>query len=136
VGGQRKLAALRSFAEPLLPDLSQWIVVGDSITDNAMLSSVRDLGGLAIAFNGNRYALECATVGVASTSLAHILPLLQAWEEGGLSSVWDYVSREAKEPDAAAPHYHWLAGGKDMAGALATHNRYRLLMRQQAAHLG
>jgi predicted HAD superfamily phosphohydrolase len=90
---------------------------------------------LATAFNGNRYALECGNVGVASLSLADVLPLVKAWEEGGLDGARRFVSRGAKPPDADGPHYHWLAG-EDIAEAVDVHARFRRLVRQAAAALG
>ncbi|UCH87356.1 MAG: hypothetical protein JSU97_02915 [Dehalococcoidia bacterium] len=135
VGGRRKVEALNTFAATAQPETSRWVVVGDSITDNAMLSTVRDAGGLAVVFNGNQYALECGTVGVASMSLAAILPLLRVWESGGLARTSDFVSRLAKDAEAPGAHYHWLAG-VDIAEALAVHARLRRLVRQQAAALG
>jgi len=135
VGGKRKVRALGRFAKDWQFDLSRWAVVGDSITDNAMLTSVRIADGLATVFNGNRYALECGNVGVASISLADVLPLVKAWEEGGLERARRFMPREAKPPDADGPHYHWLAG-RDIAAAVEVHARFRRLVRQAAAGLG
>jgi energy-converting hydrogenase A subunit R len=135
VGGRRKVRALGQFARAWQLELSRWAVVGDSITDNAMLTAVRIADGLAAVFNGNRYALECGNVGVASLSLADVLPLAKAWEEGALDGARQFISREAKAPDADGPHYHWLAGA-DIAGAVDVHARFRRLVRQAAAALG
>jgi predicted HAD superfamily phosphohydrolase len=135
VGGKRKLGALGRFAAATQLDLSDWVVVGDSITDNAMLTGVRDATGLSVAFNGNRYALECGTVGVASTSLGDLVPLLRAWEKGRLEGARDFVSRATKDPEAPGPHYHWLDSA-DIADAVAVHGRFRRLVREDAAGLG
>jgi energy-converting hydrogenase A subunit R len=135
IGGKRKVEALDRFAASAELETSRWVVVGDSITDNAMLTTVRDAGGLAVVFNGNQYALECGTVGVASVSLAAILPLLRVWESGGLAGARDFVAGLAKDVEAPGAHYHWLAG-VDIAEALPVHARLRRLVRQQAAALG
>jgi energy-converting hydrogenase A subunit R len=135
VGGKRKVRALDQFAGAWQRELSHWTVVGDSITDKAMLTTVHTANGLAAVFNGNRYALECGNVGVASLSLADVLPLVKAWEESGLEGARQFVSRQAKPPDADGPHYHWLAG-TDIAPAIETHARFRRLVRQAAAALG
>ena len=135
VGGKRKVEALDRFAASCQLGLSRWVVVGDSITDNAVLAAVRDAAGLASVFNGNRYALECGNVGVASLSLMDILPLVKAWEDGGLDGARQLISREAKPPDADGPHYHWLAG-TDIAEPIEVHARFRRLVRQAAAALG
>lgn len=135
VGGKRKVRALGQFARDWQLELSRWAVVGDSITDNAMLTAVRIADGLAAVFNGNRYALECGNAGVASMSLADVLPLVKAWKDGGLDGARRFISREVKPPDADGPHYHWLAG-TDIAQAVDVHTRFRRLVRQAAAALG
>jgi len=135
IGGKRKVEALAKFAMSAQLETSRWVVVGDSITDNAMLTTVRDAGGLAVVFNGNQYALECGTVGVAAMALIDLLPLLKTWEDGCLEGARDFVSRSAKGADAPGPHYHWLAG-VDIAEALAVHARFRRLVREAAAELG
>jgi predicted HAD superfamily phosphohydrolase len=135
IGGKRKVGALAKFAMSAQLEISRWVVVGDSITDNAMLTTVRDAGGLAAVFNGNQYALECGTVGVASMALTDLLPLLRAWEDGGLDGARDFVSRSAKGAGEPGPHYHWLAG-VDIAEALTVHARFRRLVREAAAELG
>jgi energy-converting hydrogenase A subunit R len=135
IGGKRKVEALARFAESAQLETSRWVVVGDSITDNAMLTTVRDAGGLAVVFNGNQYALECGTVGAASTSLAALLPLLRVWQSGGLEGARDFVSRLTKAVEAPGAHYHWLAG-VDIGEALTVHARFRRLVREAAAELG
>jgi energy-converting hydrogenase A subunit R len=135
LGGKRKVGALAKFAMSAQLEISRWVVVGDSITDSTMLTTVRDAGGLAVVFNGNQYALECATVGVASMALIDLLPLLRGWEDGGLEGARDFVSRSAKGAEAAGPHYHWLAS-VDITEALAVHARFRRLVREAAAELG
>jgi energy-converting hydrogenase A subunit R len=135
IGGKRKVGALDKFAKSAQLETSRWVVVGDSITDNAMLTTVRDAGGLAIVFNGNQYALECGTVGVASMSLTDLRPLLKAWEDNSLEGARDFVSELAKSAEAPGPRYHWLAG-VDIAEALAVHAHFRRLVRQAAAALG
>ena len=100
-----------------------------------MLTAVRIAGGLAVVFNGNRYALECGNVGVASLSLTDVLPLVEAWEAGCLDGARRFISRKAKAPGADGPHYHWLAG-TDIAQPVEVHARFRRLVRQAAAALG
>ena len=135
VGGKRKVRALGRFARDWQLDLARWAVVGDSITDNGMLTAVRIADGLAVVFNGNRYALECGNVGVASLSLAGVLPLVKAWEDGGLEGARQFISRETKAPEADGPHYHWLAGA-EIAQPVEVHARLRRMVRQAAAALG
>lgn len=62
VGAKEKAEILESY-DPKYP-----IAVGDSITDCKMFEKARELGGVAIAFNGNRYALEKADFAIVAHS--------------------------------------------------------------------
>ena len=137
VGGSRKVEALEKFSTRIGKPLSQWAVVGDSITDFKMLQAVNKTGGLAIAFNANEYALKYATVGLASVSLDDLWIVLEAWEQGGRQD----VERVVKEKEVAGGRedrewFHWIAGTKDITQALEIHKRSRRLAREEAAKLG
>lgn len=72
IGAREKAEILESYA-PSFP-----IAVGDSITDCKMFEKARELGGVAIAFNGNRYALEKADIAIVSqTALAQAVVIDQ-----------------------------------------------------------
>ncbi|MBI1885404.1 MAG: hypothetical protein HYS09_03695 [Chloroflexi bacterium] len=136
VGGKRKVRTLGQFASLYQLDLSRWVAVGDGIADAALLEVIRNAGGLAVAFNGNRYALAAATVGLASTTLADLAPLLTAWEEGGLGGAQRFVAATNGEAAADGPRYHWLHDATQYDEALAVHERFRALVRQEAGRLG
>jgi len=61
--GAKEKAEILELYEPENP-----IVIGDSITDCKMFKKAKELGGIAIAFNGNKYALEEADVAIVSNS--------------------------------------------------------------------
>ena len=130
VGGRRKVEALRSLT-PL--QLSETVAVGDSITDCRMLETVNREGGLAVAFNANQYALLYATCGLASTHISDILPLLEAWRQGGRGAARQWVS--AHEGTHHRDRLHWLDGG-GWEEALPVHKELRNLVRAGAAKLG
>jgi energy-converting hydrogenase A subunit R len=137
VGGRRKVEALEHFSTMLGKPLSRWTVVGDSITDFKMLQTVNKAGGLAMAFNANEYALKYATMGLASVRLDDLWVVLEAWEKGGRQD----VERVVKEKEKAGgigdrEWFHWIAGTKDITGALEIHKRIRRLVREEAAKLG
>jgi energy-converting hydrogenase A subunit R len=137
VGGRRKVEALENFSTKTGKPLSRWAVVGDSITDFRMLQAVNKVGGLSIAFNANEYALPYATMGLASVSLHDLWVVLEAWEKGGRQ----IVERVVKEREKAGgtgdrEWFHWIAGTKDITGALEIHKRIRRLVREEAAKLG
>jgi len=137
VGGRRKVAALTKFTDTYGQPLSQWVVIGDSITDFRMLQAVAAAGGLAIAFNANRYALPAATMGLASTSIGDLMDVAGAWSKGGRREVEKLVrGREQAGGAGDRGHFHWLAGRKDMDGVIEVHQRIRRLVREEAGKLG
>jgi len=137
VGGMRKVEALENFSARMGKPLSNWTVVGDSITDFKMLRTVNKAGGLAIAFNANEYALPHSTVGLASVSLADLWLVLEAWEKGDRYVV-ERLVKEREETGGSEDRmwFHWLAGVKDITPALEIHKRIRHLAREAAAQLG
>jgi energy-converting hydrogenase A subunit R len=137
VGGRRKVTALNRFAQTHSQPLSQWAVVGDSITDFRMLRAVDEAGGLATAFNANEYSLPYATMSLASTSIADLKDILLMW----LKSQRKGVEKLVKEKEKAGGtgdrnHFHWLAGRKDLDQIIAVHKRIRRLVREEAGKLG
>ncbi|TDA28204.1 MAG: hypothetical protein DSO01_01310 [Archaeoglobi archaeon] len=62
IGAKEKAEIMESY-NPKFP-----IAIGDSITDCKMFEKARELNGLAIAFNGNRYAIEKADYAIVSST--------------------------------------------------------------------
>ena len=137
VGGQRKVAALSKFAEAYDQPLSNWVVVGDSITDFRMLQAVEEAGGLAIAFNANEYALPYATMGLASTFTSDLQDVLEVWPKGQRGGVEKIVKQKEKTGGTGdRGYFHWLSGRKDINDIIAVHKRIRRLVREEAGKLG
>lgn len=137
VGGRRKLGALRTFAIEVGRSLADWVAVGDSITDVRMVEGVDAAGGLGIAFNANEYLLPHATLGLASTRLDDLWPVLEAWEKGGREAVRELVAASEREGGSGDRGWlHWLADRTDIADVLELHTRTRRLVRREAAGLG
>jgi energy-converting hydrogenase A subunit R len=137
VGGQRKVEALRLFAEAQRQSLLQWVAVGDSITDFKMLQAVDQAGGLAVAFNANEYALPYATIGLASTHLDDLKPVLEAWKKGKRPAVEKLVREKEKAGGSGdRGYFHWLSGTKNIAAPLKIHKQIRRIVREEAAKLG
>ncbi len=94
VGGQRKMDAASEIAKKADRGIDEVIAVGDSITDYKMLGTVRDAGGVAVAFNGNQYSLPYANVGLASTDMRMLLVIIEGYEcgqkKGALSVVKEW----------------------------------------------
>jgi len=137
VGGRRKVSALNRFAEAHSQPLSQWAVVGDSITDFRMLQAVGEAGGLAIAFNANEYALPYSTMSLASTSIADLKEILQTWQKSQRKGVEKTVrGKEKAGGKGDREHFHWLSGRKDIDDIIKIHKRIRRLVREEAGKLG
>jgi len=137
VGGQRKVAALNRFTDKYDQPLSNWVVVGDSITDFRMLQAVEEKGGLAIAFNANEYALPYSTMSLASTSLNDLQEVLEAWQKGQRSRVEKLVKEKEKIGGTEdRGYFNWLSGRKDIDEVIKVHKRIRRLVREEAGKLG
>ena len=137
VGGRRKVAALNRFADSYDQPLSNWVVVGDSITDFRMLQAVEAEGGLAIAFNANEYALPCSTMSLASTLISDLTEVLEIWQSGRRDGVEKLVRQKEKAGGVGdRGYFHWLSGRKDMEEVVKIHKRIRHLVREEAGKLG
>ncbi len=137
VGGRRKIAALTKFADKYDQPLSNWVVIGDSITDFRMLQAVEEAGGLAIAFNANEYALPYSTMGLASTLISDLTEVLEAWQKSKRGWVERVVKYKEKWGGKEERNYfHWLSGRKDIDDVIEVHKRIRRLVREEAGKLG
>jgi energy-converting hydrogenase A subunit R len=76
-GGKRKELAVEEISQRTKIPISEMIVLGDSITDINMLQRVRDEGGIAISFNGNRFSLKRANFAVTTQNCLGVLPLFE-----------------------------------------------------------
>jgi energy-converting hydrogenase A subunit R len=137
MGGRRKVEALEHFAASIGKPLSHWVAVGDSITDFKMLQAVNKVGGLAVAFNANEYALPYCTMGLASTRLDDLWIALGAWEKGKRWAV-ELTVKEKERVGGQGDRgwFHWLAETRDISRPLEIHKRIRRLVRAEAAKLG
>jgi len=137
MGGRRKVAALKKFADNYSQPLSKWVVIGDSITDFRMLQAVEEGGGLAIAFNANEYALPYSTMGLASTSISDLTEVLETWQRGQRKEVEQIVKGKEKAGGGGDKGYfHWLSGRKEIGDVVEVHKRIRRLVREEAGKLG
>lgn len=76
-GGKRKENAIEDISRRTGKAISEMIVLGDSITDINMLQRVRDEGGIAISFNGNRFSLKRANIAVTTLNSLGVLPIFE-----------------------------------------------------------
>lgn len=99
IGGSAKARQIRSIIERLGGSFDQVIYVGDSITDVHAFRLVRKEGGLAISFNGNRYAVEEAEIAVISQTAETLKRVVSAFLKDGRAAAvrsvrpWNSSSR-------------------------------------------
>lgn len=87
IGGPEKATSVRRAAEREGVSMDQVMYVGDSITDVDAFRTVRREGGIAVSFNGNRWAVEEADLAIVSPRADPVLPLATAFLAGGRDSV-------------------------------------------------
>src|SRR5665811_2094664 len=90
IGGPEKAKAVTDSLAQTKLTMSDTVYVGDSITDVQAFEAVRAGGGLAISFNGNRYAVNAAEVVVVADSawpLAMLMAIFQLWGKEGVLEV-------------------------------------------------
>ncbi|UCE73372.1 MAG: hypothetical protein JSV56_10105 [Methanomassiliicoccales archaeon] len=133
VGGARKVKAAQIIADEHDIDLRDLVVVGDSITDFKMLQAVNDSGGLAVAFNGNQYAIPYATIGLATTNMMELLKILDPWKKGRREGV---IKEFGKRKDKKDPYIHVLEDRDNFEDVISIHKKVRNIVRGRAAKLG
>ncbi len=87
IGGPEKAKAVADSVAKTGLSLADTIYVGDSLTDVQAFEAVREGGGLAISFNGNRDAVNAAEVIVVADSawpLALLAAIFQLWGKQGV----------------------------------------------------
>ena len=87
VGGAGKARALAASVERTGAAVTDVLYVGDSITDVQAFESVKQGGGLAVSFNGNRYAIEAADIAVYGEDAAILGMIAAAFVAGGKDNV-------------------------------------------------
>jgi energy-converting hydrogenase A subunit R len=87
LGGHRKLEALLQHLQKHNLELSQVVVIGDSITDWVMLKKTKEAGGLAISFNGNDYALNNSTLAIISKTCLVTPIIVDLFFKSGIKNV-------------------------------------------------
>ncbi len=87
VGGSEKARAVAEILEREGESPSAAVYVGDSITDTAAFDLVRSHGGLAVSFNGNRYALAHAELACIATDTLVLELVARVFASGGREAV-------------------------------------------------
>ena len=87
IGGFEKAEAVERSCERTGFELENVMYVGDSITDVEAMKMVKNAGGLAVSFNGNRYAIQSADIACISPRALITAALALVFRDGGIRSV-------------------------------------------------
>nr|NIM02714.1 hypothetical protein [bacterium]NIN91666.1 hypothetical protein [bacterium]NIO72981.1 hypothetical protein [bacterium] len=131
VGGREKVNAIKDSLKRSNSSPQDAIYVGDSITDREALSFIKENGGLAVSFNGNRYAIEKAEVVCISENTAPISTLANAFSQGGKGKVMELV-RNWKEKLPLLE----LVSENNIERLVSVSERFRKSVRGEAGSLG
>lgn len=113
VGAKEKAKAVKEVIKRTGSSLEEVMYVGDSITDFEALKEVKAGGGLSLAFNANRYALEAAEVACLAEDLYPLAVMAYLFHKGGREEVLKAVSdwREVPLLKKGVPR-EWLSETK------------------------
>jgi predicted HAD superfamily phosphohydrolase len=115
IGGKRKLEIVKKYAFKHRISADKLIVIGDSISDYAMLQWVKDMGGIAASFNGNEYALEHSNLFIISETAWAEATVVDLFFKQGRDAVVELARLQGKldEPDeltekvAGRAEFYW-----------------------------
>ncbi len=128
VGAGEKAKILREYCERYEIDFP--IAVGDSISDYKMFEEARKLGGVAIAFNGNEYALKHADIAIiSSTAMSEAIVIERLNRERTVNSLTE-LGREVPETEI------YIMANSDFEEVLEKSKRMRVRLRGLAGELG
>jgi len=145
-GGHRKMDVVERLSVERGVDISEFVVVGDSITDIHMLEGVKKAGGLAISINGNQYSAPKANLAVSSLSLMALRPLVDNFND-----VWEFVkdwnysqnkrgllesaTKDYFESLNLKPSYDPINENSDMDAIVARQKEMRVAIRKEYGEL-
>jgi energy-converting hydrogenase A subunit R len=98
VGGTEKASAVQRITRETGSSLSETVYSGDSITDVQPFRLVKGHGGLAVSFNGNRYAIREAQIAVLAEHTIVTSVLANLFNRLGTDGVIEVV--EERDPAA------------------------------------
>lgn len=128
VGAGQKAEIVRSYCESENIDFP--VVVGDSISDYKMFETARELGGVAIAFNGNEYALKHADIAIISSTAMSEAAVVKLFLSEG-----DNAYKKLYDLDIPDTEIHIIAES-DFKEVLKKSKRMRVKLRGLAGDLG
>jgi len=92
IGGFEKANAIRKSCDITDVQLSDVMYAGDSITDTEAMKLVSESGGVALSFNGNRYAIQSADIACISPNALILAGLALLFNDRGTQAIYDLAS--------------------------------------------
>lgn len=92
IGGFEKAEAIKKSCDITVAALSDVMYAGDSITDSEAMKLVKNAGGIAVSFNGNRYAIRDAQVACISPNAMILAALAIKFKQAGVESIISLAS--------------------------------------------
>jgi energy-converting hydrogenase A subunit R len=99
IGGFEKVNAINKSCEITGIPLSEVMYAGDSITDADAMKLVREAGGAAVSFNGNRYAIQSADIACMSPNALVLAGFASLFNEGGTQAIRELASEWEQRKD-------------------------------------
>jgi len=131
VGGREKVNAIKDSLKKCNNSPQDAMYVGDSITDAEALSFIRENKGLAVSFNGNRYAIEKAEVVCISENTSPISILADAFSRGGKGKVMELVENWKEKLPLLE-----VVSGNNRERLISLSEKFRKSVRGEAGSLG
>lgn len=103
VGGREKADAVEHAATRAGTELSKVMYVGDSITDVEAFKLVKKNDGLAVSFNGNRYAIKNAEIAVLSGNSLVTAVIADVFCRFGKQKTLNFIERWSRSPLKKSP---------------------------------
>jgi energy-converting hydrogenase A subunit R len=137
VGGKAKAEAILTSLEITRKQPVNVIYIGDSITDAEALRFVKAGGGLAVSFNGNRYAFTFADIACISENTIVTSILIDCFDKHQKAGVIDLVGNHWNpegfrefhlDPSLIEPFEKLLSQSKQLnASVISDSNREKLI---------
>jgi len=150
-GGRRKEEVLENISKERAVPLSEFIAVGDSITDIHMLARAAKEHGLGVSFNGNEFSVPKANLAVSAMNIMALKPLVEAEDPWEFVSGWNTIQQDRLDllkPETRdyfiqhklEPYYDDLRAEKrsdtELDGIIKRQKEMRKEIRKEYAQLG
>lgn len=100
IGGFEKANAVKEILKKTKSKFSEVIYIGDSITDVQALRLIKKNNGLAVSFNGNKYALIESEIAVMAPSAIAIAVISKLFFKNGKKAIIKLIEEEDESLDS------------------------------------